>query len=40
MKDKYKMLVGKPEDKRPLGILVVDGVIILKSILKNMVQRR
>jgi hypothetical protein len=30
-------LVGKPEGRRPLGKdLVVDGIIILKWILKNL----
>jgi hypothetical protein len=30
MRHEYKILVGKPEWKRPLGRLGVDGRIILK----------
>jgi hypothetical protein len=33
MRDVYKILVGKPEGKRPLGILSVCGGIILEWIL-------
>jgi hypothetical protein len=34
MRNSYKILVGKPEGKRPLGYLGIDGKIILKKILK------
>jgi hypothetical protein len=30
----YRVLVGKPEGKRPLGNLVVDGWIILGCICR------
>jgi hypothetical protein len=33
MKNAYKILVGKPEGKRPLGVLGVDGKIILKCMV-------
>jgi hypothetical protein len=31
----YRVVVGKPEGKRPLGDLGVDGRIILRWILRN-----
>jgi hypothetical protein len=31
----YRIFVGKPEGKRPLGTLEVDGRIILKWILER-----
>jgi hypothetical protein len=33
--DAYRILVGKPEGKRPLGDQDVGGWIILKSILER-----
>jgi hypothetical protein len=33
--DAYRLLVGKPEGKKPFGIVKVDGRIILKWILKK-----
>jgi hypothetical protein len=33
--DAHRLLVGKPKGKRPLGIVKVDGRIILKWILKK-----
>jgi hypothetical protein len=33
MRNAYKILVGKPEGKRPVGDLGVDGMIILDGIL-------
>jgi hypothetical protein len=32
----YRVLVGKPEGKRPLGRLIVDGRIILKWMCKKL----
>jgi hypothetical protein len=34
-KDAYRVLVGKPERRRALGDLDVDGRIILKLIFKK-----
>jgi hypothetical protein len=34
-KNAYRILVGKPDGKRPLGRLDVDGRIILKWILER-----
>jgi hypothetical protein len=31
----YRVLVGKPEEKRPLGDPEIDGKITLKLIFKN-----
>jgi hypothetical protein len=31
----YRILVGKPEGKSPLGILNVDDMVILKWIFKK-----
>jgi hypothetical protein len=31
----YRVLVGKPEGRGPLGRIGVDGTIILKWILEN-----
>jgi hypothetical protein len=31
----YKILIGKPEDNRPLGGISMGGKIILKLILKK-----
>ena len=31
----YRVLVGKPEGKRPLGYPGVDGMIILRWIFRN-----
>jgi hypothetical protein len=31
----YRILMGKPEEKRPLGGLHIDGRIILKWILEK-----
>jgi hypothetical protein len=35
MKSAYKILVGKPERKRPLGRLCIDGMIILLWLLSK-----
>jgi len=35
MKNTYKILVGKPEEKIPPGRLGVDGKMILKYILET-----
>jgi hypothetical protein len=33
VRNAYEILVGKPEGKRPLGVLGIDGRIILERIL-------
>jgi hypothetical protein len=35
MRNAYKILIRKPEGKKPLGRLCVDGRITLDWILKN-----
>jgi hypothetical protein len=35
MKDVYTILVGKPEEKRPLGRLDTDGRMLLKWVLRK-----
>jgi hypothetical protein len=35
MKNVYKIFVGKPEGKRPLGRLGEDGKVILKVVLRE-----
>jgi hypothetical protein len=35
MRSAYNILVGKPEGKRPLGRLGIDGKIILECILEK-----
>jgi hypothetical protein len=34
-KDAYKVLVGKPQGKRPLGRPKIDGMIILRRIFRT-----
>jgi hypothetical protein len=39
MKNVHKNLVGKPEQKRPLGDLCINGKTILKWIAKKQCER-
>jgi hypothetical protein len=35
MRNVYKILVGKPEGKRPVGRTIIGGKIILRRMLGN-----
>jgi hypothetical protein len=35
MKHQYKVLIGKPETKGPLGLLYIDGSAVLRADFKG-----